>query len=103
MQEQMLLHRGATCTDKQKPASVTALLYKKTGEPLVATLWVLPVESVALASTTAAVVCVANITAARCKRVQAITLGRVLGEGAFGRVHIGACANAAHYASSPKQ
>jgi hypothetical protein len=65
------------------------LLYKRSGEPVEAVLWVLPIQNVALGTANVAAVCIANVTAARCKRVERLTLGRMLGSGAFGRVHIG--------------
>lgn len=38
-----------------------------------------------------ALVFLANITASTLKRVKQVTLGRTLGAGAFGTVHIGTC------------
>lgn len=66
-------------------------LYKGSGDPIIASVWVLPIENVVMAPDAAvAAVVIANVTAARCKRVDNILLGRVLGAGAFGQVHIGA-------------
>jgi hypothetical protein len=99
MQNQLIqsCHTGSfkkhgTGADGGQNASATPLfmlLYKRSGEPVEVALWVLPIQNVALAATNVAAVCVANVTAARCKRVERLTLGRLLGSGAFGRVHIG--------------
>ena len=74
---------------------VTLLLYKRCGEPFVGTVWVLPVRATPRAAADIAVVCIGNVTG-RCRKVQNLTLGRVLGAGAFGRVHIGVLSSHPH-------
>lgn len=65
------------------------LLYRSDGEPFQAGVLAMPLRD-RRGRSSRCWMCVCDLTAASCPRVGDITLGRVLGAGAFGTVHIGA-------------
>lgn len=65
------------------------LLYRSSGQPFQAAVLAMPLAD-RRGGCASCWLCVCDVTAASCPRVNDITLGRVLGAGAFGTVHIGA-------------
>ena len=65
------------------------LLYRSNGKPVMMCLWVFALSAQVMRGLPLSLVFFANLTATSLKRVKQITLGRFLGAGAYGSVHVG--------------